>query len=122
MIFGDLLFFFLNQFALFYRSAVIGNQGQQGQAGPDAAPANNQQPAAAENQQAVGGADGPVEDGERPPVGEGQQEPGAGDVSNQEGVHQEQQAAVVAWYDMVVTFVTTFFTSMVPDPNDPQAF
>jgi len=35
---------------------------------------------------------------------------------------QQQQQAVVAWYDMVITFVTTFFTSMVPDVNDPQAF
>ena len=37
-----------------------------------------------------------------------------------EATQQPQPEA--AWYDVAATFVTTFFTSIVPDQNDPQVF
>jgi len=112
-----------------YKSVVNGNQrpdlNQPRAANPPPA-APNQQQAAVDQQQAA------VE--QQPRVATGNQEEAANQqqaAADGEPELQPQPAAVTAraeapaggaWYDMAITFVTTFFTSIVPDNNDPQVF
>jgi len=101
-----------------YKLGFLGNQRPQ-----DEAAAANLRPrqgaAAAAHQQ--GEAAHPRQD-EQPLVQDGQQANAEEQAVTPPPPPQEAIELQPAWYDLVVTFVTTFFTSMVPDNNDPQVF
>lgn len=102
---------------------------QQGEANPQQAVVNQQQVAVNQQQVAVN---------QQQQAGVEQEERDSDDSDDsEEAVNEEvelqpQLAAITArvaregaagsWYETVITFVTTFFTSIVPDNNDPQVF
>ena len=55
-------------------------------------------------------------------AGAGGDEASPEDSPGPAGETTQQPQPEAAWYDVAATFVTTFFTSIVPDQNDPQVF
>jgi len=115
----------LARFALIAVVAVIfylyklGFLGQHRQAVAAAAAARPQQQAA---DQAAAAADQQQPENQERQAAEEEVDPTPSEGSAAPAADEDQPQQVQPWHDLVVTFVTTFFTSMVPDNNDPQVF